>query len=177
MAKIGFETNRRIVRVMGNKPITATVGGKTYRYRSTGEYMWAQYLQFLQDNEQIVNWYYEPKPPFYFLNEKTAPVQYTPDFYVCPVNKPNYYQEFKRSSLDGRAVRKLQRMQKHHPNVQIELVMMGMPKKETNRMRTAKKYIKDNRIVDATAIFKQLGKMIKSGNEFIEELDKTTEGD
>lgn len=145
--------------------ITATIGGKGYCYRSEGEFMWAQYLEFLKQSGEIKNWFYEPSK-LHFKNVKFGPVQYTPDFLIYPIGDyDNYYQEFKRGYLDGSAVTKLRRMAKQYPDVIIELVMMNMPKKETHRMYIAKKYIR--RIVDASAIFRQMGSYIKSAKDYL----------
>lgn len=143
--------------------ITAIIGGKTYCYRSEGEYMWAQYLEFLNRTGQIEGWNYEPTT-FYFENEKTAPVQYTPDFRIKDKNNGWYYQEFKRGSLDGQAVTKLRRMAKHYPDVIIELVMMNKSKKDTHRLYIIKKYVR--RIISADIIFKQLGRLIISAKDY-----------
>lgn len=124
--------------------------------------MWAQYLEFLKQSKLIINWWYEHKT-FYFNNEKTAPVQYTPDFKISNI-ETIYYQEFKRGFLDGQAVTKFRRMAKHYPDIIIELVMMGILKKESHQMFIAKKYVR--RIVDASAIFKQMGKLIISAKDY-----------
>lgn len=146
--------------------ITATIGGKTYCYRSEGEYMWGQYLQWLKQSGEIENWWYEPKV-FYFKDITFGPVQYKLDYGIRPLGGYDmYYQEFKRGQLDGPAVTKLRRMAQQYPDVIVELVMMGMPKKTTSQMRTACKYIRDNRIVDASAIFKQMGSLIKSAKDY-----------
>ncbi len=147
--------------------ITATIGGKTYCYRSEGEFMWSQYLEFLKQSSEIADWSYEPSP-FYFKNIQFGPVQYKLDFKLKLIKDGQFYiyQEFKRGFLDGSAVTKLRRMADQHPGVIIELVMMGKPKKETHRMFIARKYVRDNRIVDASAIFKQMGNMIKSAENY-----------
>lgn len=145
--------------------ITATIGGKTYCYRAEGEFMWAQYLEFLYQSGEIIGWSYEP-PPFYFTDIRFGPVQYRLDFCVSPKIGQAYYDEFKRGYLDGPAVTKLRRMADQYPDVIVGLVMMQMPKKTTSQMRTACKYIRDNRIVDASAIFKQMGSLIKSAKDY-----------
>lgn len=131
--------------------ITATIGDKTYCYRSKGEFMWAQYLEFLKQAGEISDWQYEPAP-FYFTNVRFGPVQYKLDFKLKLKDGQYIYQEFKRGSLDGQAVTKLRRMANQYPNIIIELVMMNMPKKTTHRMHIACKYIRGNRIVDTSWI-------------------------
>jgi len=127
--------------------------------------MWAQYLEFLKQSAQIEDWHYEPAP-FFFKDVTFGPVQYRLDFWLKPFSGWAYYQEFKRGYLDGPAVTKLRRMAQQYPDVVVELVMMGMPKKITSQMRIARKYIRDNRIVDASVIFKQMGSLIKSAKDY-----------
>jgi len=143
--------------------ITATIGERTYCYRSEGEFMWVQYLEWLKKAGEIKDWRYEITT-FFFPNEKTAPVQYTPDFFIVPTEGPAYYQELKRGHLDGSAVTKFRRMAKHCPDEIIELVMLGKPKKDNHRMHIAKKYVR--RIVDATVIIRQLGRLIITAKDF-----------
>ena len=143
--------------------ITATVGSKTYNFRSEGEMMWAQYLEWLKESGEIRNWCYEGKT-FYFRNEKTAPVQYTPDFWITPIGGMVYCQEFKRGHLDGQAVTKFRRMAKHYPGVIIELVITNKCKKDAHRLYIVKKYVR--RIIDADIIFKQMGNLIKTAGDY-----------
>lgn len=151
--KMGFEASRRIIRVMNNKRVIETIGEQTCHFRSTFERNWAVYLQFLKEQGQIRDWYYEHNT-FYFPGEKTAPVQYTPDFYVLEKDRV-YYQECK-GLLEGKDVNKFRRMAKHYPNDKIELVMMHIPKKGkcVNRMEAARQRVV--RIIDASQIFKQV---------------------
>jgi hypothetical protein len=144
--------------------IRATIGGKTYCYRSEGEFMWAQYLDWLKQSGEIVEWLYEPSP-FYFESIKFGPAQYKLDFLVYPKEDEHiYYQEFKRGYLDGPAVTKLRRMAEQYPDVIIELVIEKPRKKDAHRLYIVKKYVR--RIVNADIIFKQLGKLIKSAKDW-----------
>lgn len=163
--------------------ITATIGGKEYCYRSEGEFMWAQYLEFLRQSGEIADWQYEP-PPFFFTDIRFGPVQYKLDFlikgktnFINPKD-PDYYQECKFSDFDGPALTKLRRMAKQYPDVIIELVVAGARKKDANRLYMAKKYIKDNYVTDASAIFKQMGKLIISAKDYRlgKELQEKTNG-
>ena len=144
----------RIVKVMGNKPKTATVGGKTYYFRSKFEWKWARYLQLLKEQGHILGWLYEPER-FFFPNEKTAPVQYTPDFKVLG-HLVDYWQECK-GYHDGPTNSKLRRMAKHYPDEIFELVLMRIPKKGkgVNRRAVAAKYTR--RIIDGGKILRQAG--------------------
>ena len=146
--------------------IKATIGGKTYTYKSEGEFMWAQCLEFLKQSGEISDWRYEPLPPFYFTNILFGPVQYKLDFVIIKDNKV-YYQEFKNGDFDGPALTKLRRMAKQYPDVVIELVVAGKKKKDAHRLYVAKKYIRDHRIVDASLIFRQMGNLIKSAKDWL----------
>ncbi len=163
---MGFEANKRIVREYNNQWVTAEFNGRTYHFRSKFEYNWALYLEFLKETGEIKYWTYEPDI-FYFPNEKTAPVQYTPDFKLwvhnpgMPDDGQFYYQECK-GYHDGSTNKKFQRMYKHFPHIVIELVLMRIPKrsgKGANRRRVAQKYCR--RIIDASEIFKQIKGFVK----------------
>ena len=158
---MGFEADLRIVKVMRNRPSTETVGGKTCHFRSQLEYKWAQYLQLLKEQSHIWDWLYEPHT-FYFPNEKTAPVQYTPDFQVFVPDIGHFWQELK-GYHDGPTNSKLRRMAKHYPDEIFELVLQRIPKKNkakgAGRRRVAAKYTR--RIIDASVIFRQMGALIK----------------
>jgi len=159
--KMGFETNRRIVRVMRNQPITATVGGQTCRFRSKFECNWARYLQWLTDRGVIQGWQYEVDL-FLFPGEITAPVQYRPDFKVTEAGGVICYEECK-GYHDGATNKKFQRMAKHHPDVEMELVLMRIPKRKPgkgiNRRKAAERYVR--RIIDASEIFRQTRGAVK----------------
>lgn len=151
--------------------ITATIGGKTCAFRSEGEMMWAQYLEFLKQSHEIEDWEYEP-PPFYFKDITFGPPQYKLDFLIKTPTRfirqkeSDYYQEFKHGEFDGPALTKLRRMAKQYPNVVIELVVAGQRKKDAHRLYMAKKYIKDNQVTDAAVIFKQMGGLIKRAKDY-----------
>ena len=156
--RMGFEKDKRIVKVMGNRASTETVGGKTCHFRSQFEYKWAQYLQFLKEQGQIRDWKYESKT-FYFSGEKTAPVQYTPDFLVTENDGGYVWQECK-GYHDGPTNTKFRRLARHCPDAVMELVLMRIPRrgKGAGRRRIAAKYVR--RIIDASEIFKQLKGML-----------------
>lgn len=157
--KMGFEPNKRIVKVMGNQRVTAIVGGKKCYFRSKFEYAWAKYLQWLKEQKQIRDWSYEPQL-FTFAGEITAPVQYRPDFKIVELNGTEFYQECK-GYHDGSTNRKFQRMAKHYPGTVMELVLQRIPRKGSkgaNRRRVAAKYTR--RIIDASLIFHQIKNVV-----------------
>jgi len=153
--KMGFEADRRIVKVFNNRRVTATIGGQTCNYRSVLEYRWALYLQFLVDSGELDSWEYETDT-FYFPGETTAPVRYLPDFKIVEPGGVIVYQECK-GWHDGPTNTKLRRTARHYPDVVMELVLQRIPKKGVkgvNRRRVADKYTR--RIIDASDIFKQM---------------------
>ena len=157
--KMGYEINRRVVKIMNNRYVTETIGGKTYTFRSLFERDWALYLQLLKEQKQILNWFYE-QAVYYFPNEKTAPVQYTPDFTVIDKDGYTYIQETK-GWHDGKTNTKLRRMAKYYPDLPIELVLMRIPKKGgkgAHRRAIAAKYAR--RVIDASEIFRQVKGLI-----------------
>ncbi len=158
---MGFEKDKRIVKVMRNRQSTETVGGKTCHFRSQLEYKWAQYLQFLKESNNILGWEYEPKTfDFQSRGYKKGPFVYLPDFKVV-VGCGHYWQETK-GHHDGDCNSKLRRMAECYPDEIMELVLQSIPKKGgkgANRRRIAAKYTR--RIIDASVIFRQMKGVIQ----------------
>ena len=152
MEQLGFEKDKRICRKYGNEPQNVIIDGRHCKFKSKLEYRWALYLEMLKRHDYIIEWEYEPLT-FYFPDEKTAPVQYTPDFRVTDC-KEIYWQECK-GMHDGSTNTKFRRMAEHNPDIIMELVLMSLPKKTANRRRVANKYVR--RIIDAGRIFRQCG--------------------
>ncbi len=144
-----------------NRWVTATVGGQLCKFRSILEYRWCLYQQWLWDNGEITEWLYEYKPDrFYFPNEKTAPVQYLPDFKVTENDGTVVYHECK-GFHDGQTNTKFRRVAKHYPDVVMDLILQRIPKsgsKGANRRMNAQRYVR--RIINASEIFKQTKGMI-----------------
>ncbi len=140
-----------------NQWTEAIFDGQAYHFRSKFERNWAAYLQFLVETGEIERWEYEPVT-FYFAGEKTAPVQYTPDFRIWVKGELNFYYQETKGHFDGKTNKKFQRLDKHFPHVIIELVLMSIPKSKkqigANRRGVARKYTR--RIIDASEIFKQI---------------------
>ena len=150
---MGFEKDKRIRREFNN----VRVRDFGYNFRSKFEHRWAQYLNLLQEQGHIRDWFYE-SIKFYFPGETTAPIQYTPDFEIH--EQPDglvVFQECK-GYHDGQTNTKLRRMAKHHPDIVMELVLMRIPKrsgKGANRRRVAAKYTR--RVIDGGKILRQCG--------------------
>ncbi len=152
----------KIVKVMNNKPVTATVGGKKCYFRSKLEYGWAQYLEFLKRSGEIRDWFYE-KTTFDFQGKGYAkgPFMYLMDFTIIDKDGQTYYQECK-GHHDGQTNSKLKRVADCYPDAVVELVLQNIPAngiKGANRRATAKRYTR--RIIDAGFIFRQLRGVIK----------------
>ncbi len=155
--KLGFETHRRIVKVMNNRRITATVGGKKCHFRSGLEYQWALYLEFLKRNREIRDWQFEKKLfNFQDFGYKKGPFMYRPDFTITGKDGLVFYQECK-GHHDGATNAKFQRVAKCFPGTVMELVLQSIPKRSSKgaaRRGQASRYVR--RIIDASVIFRQL---------------------
>ena len=146
----------RIVKVMNNKAVTATVGGKKCYFRSVLEYRWALYLEFLKKGNEIQDWFYEDTLlNFQNRGYKCGPFMYKPDFRVVEKDGKWVFQECK-GHHDGQTNSKLQRTAKCYPGTVMELVLQSIPKrsvKGANRRFNASRYVR--RIIDASEIFRQ----------------------
>ena len=153
MAKMGFETDRRIRQTKyGNKPGRAEIGGKVIYFRSKFEMRRAEYLHLLQETKEIQEWQYEPDR-FAFPQ---SPYVYIPDFKVTEAGGGVVYQECE-GYHDGKTNSKFRAMAKYEPGVTLELVLLRIPKKGKGaaRRQVASKYVR--RIIDASLIFRQTG--------------------
>lgn len=159
--KMGFEKNKRIVKVMNNQRVTEFINDRLCRFRSKLEYNWALYLTLLMEQGEIFDWLYEPDK-FYFREETQGPWQYIPDFKVFTSENEFYYQECK-GYHDGQTNSKLRRFKKYNPDIEIELVLQNIPKRKkskgANRRRVALKYAR--RIINASDIFRQCKGMLE----------------
>lgn len=152
MAKMGFEENRVLHREFNNQRITATVGGKACNFRSKLEYNWALYCQFRKDQGLIKDWWFE-QTTFRFTDVKAGAVKYLIDFDIRNNDDTFHYEECK-GYMSGRDTDKFRKVQKYYPDTIIHLAMQNVPKKETDRIRIARKYV--NRIISAREIFSQI---------------------
>jgi hypothetical protein len=146
----------------------AEVGGKRYWFRSGFEVRWAEYLEFLKQAGEIVDWSYEPRK-FEFEKIRSGTVFYTPDFLVLygheaedgGMDRTHYWHETK-GHLKQKDVTKFKRMEKYYPDEKIILVMQNIPKEVTRkniekfrRMENADKYVE--RVMDGGKVLKQVG--------------------
>jgi hypothetical protein len=101
-------------------------------FKSRFEWRYAQYLVILKANGVIYDWDYEgklgrcPKAIFYFENVKTAPVQYTPDFWIKNKDGEEYHET--KGYLLGPDITKYKRLYNQYEYVKLVLVFMQKPK-------------------------------------------------
>lgn len=89
-------------------------------FRSKWEANYALYLDFLIQQNQILNWEFEAER-FFFEKIKLGTRTYTPDFKVFNENGTIEYHEVK-GHMDARSKTKLSRMKKYYPEVKVVLV-------------------------------------------------------
>lgn len=100
------------------------VADKRIFFRSSWEYNYSLYLQYLKDNKEIKEWYFE-SDIFWFEGIKRGCVSYKPDFKVIRNDNTFYFIEIK-GWMDSASKTKIKRMAKYHP--EIELVVIDTPK-------------------------------------------------
>ncbi len=101
----------------------ATDGREIYT-RSGWEHNYCAYLDWLKEQGQIAEWYYEPLPRYEFIVKegkvlRALSLGYLPDFKVVNTDGSFYLVEIKGKP---QGMRKLQRMKKFYPHIRIELV-------------------------------------------------------
>ena len=115
----------------------AEIGGKRNFYRSRWELNYALYLQWLKENNQIIDWEHEPET-FWFEGIMRGTRSYLPDFKVIELNGDVVYHEVK-GWMDDRSKTKIKRMAKYHPNVKLIVIDAKAYKALA---KTAKKFVK-----------------------------------
>ncbi len=152
MARMGFETNNRLIIDHHNVPTEDTIGGKHYKFRSKLERNWAAYLQFLKESGEICDWRFE-QTRFIFADETRGAKEFLVDFDILNNDWTLEYHETK-GWLQGKDVTKFKRVAHYQPQVKITLVMSGKQKKDANRIRQISKYAE--RVIYAPDIFRQV---------------------
>lgn len=103
---------------------TYDFGDKEITFRSLWELNYSFYLEWLKQQGEIKEWEYEPERyDFIGYNSENKPFVvgpgYLPDFRVTRNDDTFYLVEIKGVR---QGMRKLQRMKKYHPKIEIELV-------------------------------------------------------
>lgn len=96
------------------------IGGKRKYFRSKWEANYARYLEFLKVNNEIKDWFHEPKV-FWFDGIKRGCVSYLPDYSVILKNNTTEYHEVK-GWMDDRSKTKIKRMSIYFPNVVLKII-------------------------------------------------------
>ena len=96
------------------------IGGKDRFFRSSWEFNYALYLQYLKDNEQIKEWYYEPEI-FYFKESKNNCYAYKPDFKIINNDNSFYFVEVK-GWMDSASKKKIENMKIFYPEIKLIVV-------------------------------------------------------
>lgn len=159
---MGFGDDKiRVQRVFRNKKCRAVIDGKSYKFDSRFEGWWALYLQFLKEQGQIRDWVFHPITwDFFKFGYRNKPYEYTPDFLVYTTDKDYVYQELK-GHIETNDISRFRRANEHY-DAEFELVMQRLPKKGkgTQILARASQYAFVKRIIDASEILKQVGKVI-----------------
>ena len=158
MAKLGFNEQPPRFKY-GNQPVKAIIDGAEVTFKSKLEYRYAQYLDWLKDEGDVIEWDYEGKlgrclkPVFIFKNVKTNPVQYIPDFWVKFKDKHHIEWHECKGMLQQYDLSKFKRMFEQYPDQYIKVIFAQKPKVSVN------KWAKLNRFVDE--IITDFNKMAK----------------
>ena len=159
MAKMGFESDKRLVMDWNNERQTVVMDGVLYKFKSKLEYRYAQLLTLEMNAEKAVGqwdgmpihkverWEYETVK-LEFPDETAGAKVWTPDFVVSYDSGKTEFHETK-GWLTGVDCTKFRRAVKYYPDITIVLVMMQADKKRVNRYRIADKYIERIRYIRA----------------------------
>lgn len=96
------------------------INGHKYFFRSSWEKIYAEYLQFLKDRKEIVEWLYEPQV-FWFEKIKRGVRSYKPDFKVINNNGTEEFHEVK-GYMDNKSKTKIKRMAIYYPKVKLIVI-------------------------------------------------------
>ncbi len=160
--KMGFETNRRLVRDFKNQPVTETFPQGPIKFKSLLEARWARYMEdVLKPAGEILWWGYEVLE-IDFENVTSGPPQYTPDFIAVTTSLEVVIYECK-GWLEGSDVTKFKRTMEGWPHAKIVLVMAKKDyhKGRINRYAAARKYLAAE-ILYAEPLFKKFNIRLQS---------------
>jgi hypothetical protein len=96
------------------------ISDKRIFVRSKWEWYYACYLQILKEDNQIKDWFHEPKT-FYFEGIKRGTNNYKIDFQVIHNNIEEEWVEVK-GFMDKKSATKIKRMAKYHPSVKLRII-------------------------------------------------------
>lgn len=120
MTKYQFNNKNKSNNYSRTKKGWLELDGKKYYLRSSWEFEYAYYLDYLKKQGEIKEWEYEVDT-FWFENIKRGVRSYTPDFKITNNDDSIEYHEVK-GWLDAKSKTKLKRIAKYYPEVKLELI-------------------------------------------------------
>ena len=96
-----------------------TIAGRKIFFRSSWEFNYALYLQWLKDKKEIIDWEHEPE--IFEFPIKHGTTRYLPDFKVVISNSKKEYHEVK-GYLDNKSKTKIKRFRKYYPDEQLIII-------------------------------------------------------
>lgn len=110
-----------------------TIGETKAYFRSTWEFNYACYLQFLKERNQILDWKHEPKT-FWFEQIKRGVRSYLPDFQITNLDKSTQWIEVK-GYYDAKSLTKIKRFKKYYPEEKLTLVDSSWFKENSKKLK------------------------------------------
>ena len=117
---IGREVHKKEGVYMGVKRGTYDINGKKMFLRSSWEYNYALYLDWLIGKKEILKWEYEAEV-FIFHKIQFGTRSYRPDFKVYNLDGTIEYHEVK-GWMNAKSKTKLKRMAKYYPEIKVVLI-------------------------------------------------------
>jgi len=96
------------------------VANRRIYFRSKWELRYAQYLQWLKEQNIIQEWEHEPQT-FWFEQIKRGTRSYLPDFKVTRTEGSHYWVEVK-GYFDSKSLTKIKRFRKYYPEEELIVV-------------------------------------------------------
>lgn len=96
------------------------IAGKRIFFRSSWEYKYALYLQFLKKQEKILDWEHEPQV-FWFEGIRRGCTNYRPDFRIDNFDSTHEWIEVK-GYYDAKSLTKIKRFRKYFPEEKLRLI-------------------------------------------------------
>lgn len=129
MNTIKLISKKQVVRFNNAAPGWKEIGEQKCYFRSKAEYRYALYLQWLEEQGEIVRWEHEPET-FYFEKIKRGTRSYLPDFLIFSTPNDFHYVEVK-GWMDPKSATKLKRMAKYYPDIEVRVIDTDWFKKNT----------------------------------------------
>jgi hypothetical protein len=111
---------KKAARVFNSSARWKEIGGKRIYFRSSWEWRYAGYLQFMKEQHKITDWLYEPET-FWFETIKRGVRSYKPDFKVIELTGEHYWVEVK-GFMDKKSITKLKRFNRFYPKEKMVVV-------------------------------------------------------